>query len=351
MREESKSSNSTTIDFAGQVKVVRPKSKKSVANHNQTHSKEESKRIDSSASQNDDVEAPRQRAEAEVPRVTVVSDLSIYQGDTLEERVNDFILAHPVVMITKTWCLFSKDAQSFLVEEMKVSIHVVEVDSHPNGKAILKHVQSKTRHKTVPVIYVKGEFLGGFEDGNRLYASGELQNNYLSNLTQADQCEEFLVKSNFETKPLFWFPENINAHVVMMTAIIISLSSALSVGLVLRQGAIGRYICYGLFFDFVLRLLGGARISVIGRIAIFITLLLEPKRRHGRPKQFATFCGVIISGLASFFYLLDIFPAHDYVAVGLMGCLAIFAGMEGFLDFCVGCVIFKYGIQLGLIKK
>lgn len=287
--------------------------------------------------------------EEECNKVTVITDLSVYNGQTLEEQVDAFIAAYPVVMFQKTWCLFSIDAQQFMTEQMQVSVHTIELDMHPHGKAIQKHIQQRTGHNTVPVIYVKGEFLGGFEDVNQLYATGQLQDEYLKDLTQADRCEEFLVKSKIGIEPLFLFPAIVDAHVIRLTGILTCLSSLLA-AISVHWVPWGSYIAYGIFFDFVSRLFAGSRFSVLGRIATLLTSPIKPKPRHGRPKQFATMCGVMFSGLGSFFYVMN-FPNHDYVGTAFMGGLAIASGMEGFLDFCVGCVIFKYGIKLGLIPK
>lgn len=335
--------SAVSIDFAGVL------SETSVGDNDKSKSSDmESKATESTHHDVESQSNPQSSPPAEVKEctVTVITDLECYKGNTLGEKVDSLIQAHPVVMFNKTWCLFSLDAQQFLLHQMKVSIHSIEVDIHPLGKAILKHVQEKTRHDTVPVIYVKGEFLGGFEDVNKLYASGRLQDEYLKGLTQADRCEEFLTKSNIGIEPLFWFPVTVNAHVIRATGIMTSISSAISAAAV-YWAAWSSYIAYILFFDFILRLLAGSRFSLLGRIATLLTMPLEPKPRHGRPKQFATMCGVMFSGLGSLFFLLGI----DYAGTAFMGGLAIASGMEGFLDFCVGCVMFKYGIKLGLIPK
>lgn len=282
-------------------------------------------------------------------KVTVVTDLSVYSGQTLEEQVDSFIAAHAVVMFQKTWCLFSIDAQLFMTEQMRVSVHAIELDMHPHGKAIQKYIQQRTGHNTVPVIYVKGAFLGGFEAVNQLYATGKLQDEYLKDLTQADRCEEFLVKAKIGIEPLFWFPATVNAHVIRLTGILTCLSSLIS-AVSVHWVPWGRYIAYAIFVDFVLRFFAGSRLSILGRTATLLTSPIKPKPRHGRPKQFATMCGIMFSGLGSLFYVLK-FPHHDYVGTAFMGGLAMASGMEGFLDFCLGCVIFKYGIKLGIIPK
>mmetsp|Transcript_121002 Transcript_121002/g.349619 ORF Transcript_121002/g.349619 Transcript_121002/m.349619 type:complete len:369 (+) Transcript_121002:715-1821(+) len=281
--------------------------------------------------------------------VTVVTDLEPYEGNTIEEKTDSFIQSHQVVMFNKTWCLFSVDAQEFLTEQMKVPLHSIEVDLHPQGKAILKHVQDKTKHKTVPVIFVKGKFLGGFEDVNQLYATGKLQDEYLKGISQADQCQEFLVKAKVGTKPLFWFPDSVNAHVTRVAAgltAIVALASAVAV----HWSDVGRYLCYILFLDFVLRFLAGAQYSPVGRAAMLLVVGLEPKTRTGRPTQFAAALGIGFSGIASFCYLFKMEGA-DYLGTILLAMLTMAAGTVACFDFCFGCMIFKYGIKMGLIPK
>jgi hypothetical protein len=110
-----------------------------------------------------------------------------------------------------------------------------------------------------------------------------------------------------------------------------------------------RYVTYAIAIDFFLRLLGGGKFSVLGRVAMLLASPLNPKPRMGRPKQFATCCGIIFSWLGSLFYLVH-FPGHDIVGSVFMGGLAGAAFMEGFLDFCVGCVFFRIGIKVGIFK-
>jgi glutaredoxin len=241
------------------------------------------------------------------------------------------------------------DAQTFLIEHIKVSLHSIEVDLHPRGNAILKYVQEKTKHRTVPIIYIKGAFLGGFEDVNQLYATGRLQNEYLKGLTQADQCEEFLTKAKIGTQPLFWFPSTVNANVVRVTGCLTSICSLVS-AVAVQWFDWGSYLACALFLDYILRLLCGSKLSPLSRFATVCTSCWKPKKRLGRPKQFATMLGVMFSGMGSLCFCFNV-ERLNYVGTAFMGGLAIASGMEGFCDFCVGCVMFKWGMKLGLIRK
>ena len=82
---------------------------------------------------------------------------------------------------------------------------------------------------------------------------------------------------------------------------------------------------------------------------MFAAYYLEPIPRMGRPKQFATCCGIAFSGLASLAFLLP-FPGHDVVGSAFMTALAVATGMEGFLDFCVGCLVFRLGVKFGIFR-
>jgi glutaredoxin len=230
----------------------------------------------------------------EGPSLTIVNDLNVYEGQKLEEKVDSFINSHAVIMFHKTWCLFSLDAQSFLAGQLKVSLHAIEVDIHPQGAAILKYVQEKNDHRTIPAIYIKGTFMGGFDDVNQLYATSQLQELYLIDLTQADRSEEFITKAKVGTKPLFWFPVTVNAHVVRLSGVMLCLCAAFS-AVSVHWVEWGRYVGYALFFDYVFRLLAGSRLSLLGQLATLMASPLTPKLRHGQPKQFATMCGIMFS--------------------------------------------------------
>lgn len=277
---------------------------------------------------------------------SVVTDLDEFEGVILEDKIDTLIDTYPVVMFNRTWCLFSVDAINFLLG-LGVSVHSVEVDVHPCGKEIISYIFEKTSHKTTPVIFIKGEFLGGFEEVNSLYAQGKLMEEYLNGLSQADRCEAFLNESNLKHKPYFWFPDKVDAAVVRVTGVLTFFAAVVSLAFVLLGFNWARYIAYVITLDYFLRLLGGAPVSLIGRAAMLLTIPFDPEPRLGRPKQFATILGLFIAVAGSICYLAE-FPHHDYVGSAFFGVLAIASFLEGFLDYCIGCAIFRFGAKLRL---
>jgi glutaredoxin 3 len=312
--------------------------------------------IDGSRSMSDTSSGPKgkEAKETEEAKAIAITDLDVYKGESLGEKIDSLIQTHPVVMFTRTWCLFSVDALNFLVKQMGVSVHCVEVDEHPQGKEILQCMYEKQKYKMTPIIFIRGEFLGGFETVNALYAQGKLQNEYLQGLShglsQADQCEAFISNTEYQMKPYFWFPEKVDGNVVRISGVLTCFASAMSAILVhLESFFWARYVTYAIAIDFFLRLLGGAKFSVFGRVSMLLATPLDPNPRMGRPKQFACCCGIIFSWLGSLFYLVT-FPGHDIVGSVFMGGLAGATFMEGFLDFCVGCVFFRIGVKLGIFN-
>jgi len=183
----------------------------------------------------------------------------------------------------------------------------------------------------VPVIFVKGSFLGGFDDVNHLSATGELQNQYLNDLTQWDRCEKLMRKSGFRTEPSFWYPSTVNAHVIRAGASLTFICSITSIVTILWFDW-GAYLAYFIFLDFLLRVLFGPRFSPFARVGKIFVAFREPKDKHGRPLQFAAMCGLLMSGLASVCFLLHT-RVSNYVGVAFLGGITVAAGMASFLDF------------------
>ena len=177
-----------------------------------------------------------------------------------------------------------------------------------------------------------------------MYATGALQSDYLAGLTNKEKCEKMAQLST--RQPLFWFPGQVNGKAVRCTGILTCLAATACV-VASHLAPWGGRISYGLALDFAARVLAGSRLSVLGRAAAPLALCLEPEPRAGRPKQFASMCGLMFSLLGALFYFFELPIVGSIWIAGL----AVASGMEGFLDFCLGCVFFRIGIQLGIIPK
>jgi hypothetical protein len=110
-----------------------------------------------------------------------------------------------------------------------------------------------------------------------------------------------------------------------------------------------RWLTFALAYGFLARVLTGPKASPMGQIA---TKLVAPKilKRSravaGPPKQFAQGVGLVFSVTALvLIYGFGLVGA----AYAVLGVLALFAGLEAFAGFCMGCFVFGYLMKWGII--
>lgn len=75
-----------------------------------------------------------------------------------------------VTVYSADWCPFCNRAKR-LLDDKKIPYEEVNVDQKPGAR---EEITKKTGHKTIPQIFVKGEFIGGFSELSALNESGEL---------------------------------------------------------------------------------------------------------------------------------------------------------------------------------
>jgi hypothetical protein len=119
------------------------------------------------------------------------------------------------------------------------------------------------------------------------------------------------------------------------------------ISIIFHQEVWGAWISAFLLIDFLTRMMVGSSLSVLGMVGTLISSPFQPQFRPGPPKQFASFCGVCFSLVATCCY----FTGNEVYGAIVLGGLAVAAGMEGFLDFCLGCVFFALGIRFNLIPN
>jgi tellurite resistance protein len=157
--------------------------------------------------------------------------------------------------------------------------------------------------------------------------------------------------------PLFWFPDVVDVRVIRVVGCLCSIFSVLAV--IFNKERDMAWAALAVFFDFTLRFFAGPALSPIAQFASIFFAGSEPRLRPGIPKQFASVCGMMFSGLGALFLLIgtgtavNSDTAYNCRIVGsvFFAGLAGAAGMEGFLGFCLGCLFFGWGIRFGIFPK
>ncbi|MDX2195818.1 MAG: DUF4395 domain-containing protein [Cytophagales bacterium] len=137
-------------------------------------------------------------------------------------------------------------------------------------------------------------------------------------------------------------PQRVNENVVRTVAVFVLMIATLS--LYLNLYVLSAFLAV----DFAIRAFTDGRASLLKNISKYLVQVLKIGERpiDAAPKKFAAGVGALFSISIS---LLQIFH-FPYAAYAVGGILFICAFLEGFVGFCVGCVIYSYGI-LAILNK
>ena len=108
--------------------------------------------------------------------------LALLSGEqsTLEAKVKALIASVPVVIFSKSYCPYCRQTKMLfrmLVSEGLLTsddVHITELDLNNDGAAMQDCLHKTTGQRSVPNIWIGGEFIGGNDDIQELYQSGAL---------------------------------------------------------------------------------------------------------------------------------------------------------------------------------
>jgi glutaredoxin 3 len=292
--------------------------------------------------------------EEAINRSIVVTDLESYPGSDTTQKLDAAIDLHKIFIVSKSNCPFCRDVKDLLVNQLGATIHSVEINEHPLGSKIFALAKAKTGKTTVPQVFIKGDFVGGCDDLKALHHKGALEQKLKGIVSQSravgtdtlETAHLIPVERSLAMNPPLWFPNVVNNYVIRVVGFQVCTLSVLSA--VYYDEVWAHWVAAFVLVDFCLRFSAGSSASPLGMIATLVTSPFRPQFRPGPPKQFASFCGIMFSGLGTIFYFLD-FQYHEYLGLAFMAGLAGASGLEWSLDFCLGCKFFAIGIYLGLI--
>jgi glutaredoxin 3 len=246
-----------------------------------------------------------------------------------------------IVLVSKTSCPYCKAVKALLINELNLSPKVIEVDVE--GPEALEYAKGITQVHTVPQVFVEGSYVGTHDIIMLLDSQGKLVplvEKFMKGPRKAPSSDG----DGPTTTTLMWFPSKVNKSAIRTTGVL-SCGIALTSAVLMRQnpnGPLGGHLAASLFGDYTARFLAGSKYSPVAQLGGILAKNMEVIYRPGAPKQFATVCGMMFSGMGATMFLNE----SPMIACGFMGVLAVCAGMEGFLDFCLGCKFFAIGNYL-----
>lgn len=102
-----------------------------------------------------------------------VSPLSASDAD-----IEQLIRSHTVVLFSKTYCPFCKQAQALfdgLLKQSEKTTTIVNLNKLENGTQIQNSLKAMYGQSTVPYVFVNQTLIGGNSDAQQLARSGKLQ--------------------------------------------------------------------------------------------------------------------------------------------------------------------------------
>lgn len=102
-----------------------------------------------------------------------------YDKQGVNKEIDQTVSSSPVVIFAQSDCKFCAKAKS-LLDSLQANYEFVELDAMGDkGDAIRLELHGRTGRATVPNIFIGGENIGGYGDGNPglepLHSSGELE--------------------------------------------------------------------------------------------------------------------------------------------------------------------------------
>ncbi len=93
--------------------------------------------------------------------------------DKAPQFLDSMVRKNRIVIVSATYCTFCTKIKMLFIE-LKQRFVSLEIDVIPNGRELFREVQSRTGVNTVPQVFVRGKYFGGFDDIVESYRKGEL---------------------------------------------------------------------------------------------------------------------------------------------------------------------------------
>ena len=88
--------------------------------------------------------------------------------------LDSMLRRNPVVLISATYCTFCTRLKAMFIEK-GVRFVSLEVDIIPNGRSLFQEVQARTGVHTVPQVFVRGKFVGSYDEVSEMCKTGDFE--------------------------------------------------------------------------------------------------------------------------------------------------------------------------------
>ena len=93
----------------------------------------------------------------------------------MEQKIKDKIAENPLMIFSKDYCPFCTQVKDLFRSKGVEEFGCVEMDLDPEGGAMHAALKEFCGQKTVPVVFIGGEKVGGCDDTKAAAANGKLK--------------------------------------------------------------------------------------------------------------------------------------------------------------------------------
>mmetsp|Transcript_11617 Transcript_11617/g.17057 ORF Transcript_11617/g.17057 Transcript_11617/m.17057 type:complete len:114 (-) Transcript_11617:111-452(-) len=94
----------------------------------------------------------------------------------VREFIQNEINKNDVVIFSKSYCGYcTQTKQTFQSKGITSGVTVHELDRIENGSGIQQELAKMTNQRTVPNVFVKGQHIGGNDNTQRAFSTGEIE--------------------------------------------------------------------------------------------------------------------------------------------------------------------------------
>ena len=94
-------------------------------------------------------------------------------ADRAPHFLDSMLRTNNVVIVSATYCTFCARIKTVFIE-VKQAFVSLEIDIIPNGRSLFQEVQGRTGVNTVPQVFIRGRYVGGYDEVLELHKNNQL---------------------------------------------------------------------------------------------------------------------------------------------------------------------------------
>lgn len=222
-----------------------------------------------------------------------------------------------------------------------ISFSIFEVDAIANPRTAQDYLVQRTGISTIPILFVKGQTVGGCTDIKLIEHNGELRSLFAPFI----EAKKENSSAHIPNLGLLWYPEVVDSNAIRLTSCLTFIYAIFCIGFYDHRPT--QWVVLALAIDYLIRVIYGEAVSLLGAIATLLLCRSTPNYTCGAPRQFAASCNLLLTTLAAALFISGEGQIGGNI---VLAAVVVTTGLEGITGtHTTGCYLFHWAIKLGII--